>query len=110
MADGEQAEQAQILREIPVEWEIPDSPAPYATNLVVQHTEHEFRISFFQVEQPILLGEEEERDRQAEAVEMVPARCVARVIVSATKMEDFVNVLQENFGRYKNTYERRQTS
>ncbi|MDQ7025720.1 MAG: hypothetical protein Q9P01_02015 [Anaerolineae bacterium] len=42
---------------VPVDYEInEDTPRGYATNLVVQHTEHEFIISFFNIEPPLVLG------------------------------------------------------
>jgi len=48
-------------RGLPIKWQIPeDLISRYATNLVVQHTEHEFTISFFEAEPPILLGTPED--------------------------------------------------
>lgn len=34
--------------ELPIDWHIPDNMVSrYATNMVIQHTEHEFVVSFF---------------------------------------------------------------
>jgi hypothetical protein len=80
---------------IPIEWHFPESLASrYATNLVVQSTEHEFVISFFEMRQPIVLGSAEDRKAQLEQIKSVRAECVARIIVAAEKMPEFVKVLQ----------------
>jgi hypothetical protein len=74
----------------------PDLPSLYATNMVVQHTPHEFIVSFFNVQPPALLGTPEEKAQQLEAVDSVPAQCVARIVVAARRMGDFIQVLQDN--------------
>jgi hypothetical protein len=43
-------------------------PSVYATNITVQHTRHEFVISFYEAHLPMILGSEEEREAQLEAV------------------------------------------
>jgi hypothetical protein len=43
--------------ELPIEWHIPDSLVThYVTNMVVQHTPHEFIISFFDIKPPLIVG------------------------------------------------------
>lgn len=62
---------------IPVEWHVPDDLAShYATNLVVQHTEHEFNIFFYEIRPPLLIGSPEEVREGLEKVELVRANCV----------------------------------
>lgn len=72
----------------------------YATHIVVQHTEHEFIISFFEVQPPVLLGMPEEIEARLEQIESIRADCVARVIVAAERMPEFVRVLQDNLDTY----------
>jgi hypothetical protein len=83
-------------RALPIEWQFPPNlVSHYATNLVVQRTEQEFVISFFELRQPILLGSTEEKESALASVNSVPAVCVARIIVSSTRMPEFVRVLQD---------------
>jgi hypothetical protein len=86
---------------VPIEWRIPrDIASRYATNMVVQHTEHEFVISFFEAYSPIVLGGPEERKAALEQIESVPAVCVARVIVAPKRLQEFIQVLQDNLDKY----------
>lgn len=88
--------------EVPLEWHFPDSIiSRYATNLVVQNTEHEFILSFFEFNPPIVLGTPEERREQIEKLETVRGECVARIIVSPERLPNFINVLQDNLKRYQ---------
>jgi len=80
---------------VPIQWHVPeDLTCQYATNLVVQHTEHEFVISFFRTAPPLIVGTPEETRAQLEQIGYVRADCVARIVVAASRMPDFVQVLQ----------------
>ncbi|MHB1296158.1 MAG: DUF3467 domain-containing protein [Anaerolineae bacterium] len=79
----------------------------YATNLVVQHTEHEFILSFYEAEQPLLLGTPEENKTYLEDMGHVRATCVSRVIVAAGRMKEFMRVLQENHAAYEEKSEKK---
>ena len=97
------AEQEPTRREyaIPLEYHVSaDVQSKYATNLVVQHSEHEFLIHFFEARRPLLLGSPDEIDSKLESLKSVRAECVARIIVTADRMPDFVDVLQKNLERY----------
>jgi Protein of unknown function (DUF3467) len=99
---AEQTPQTQETVTLPVKWQFPpDVISRYATNIVVQHSEHEFTISFFEVQKPIILGTPAERKAQLEQTEFVPMVCVARVIVSASKMPEFVKALQANLAGHQ---------
>jgi hypothetical protein len=76
-------------------------PSVYATNITVQHTPHEFVISFYEAHPPVILGSAEERDAQLQAIDHVYAPCVARITVAASRMESIVKALQENLDRYQ---------
>ena len=60
-----------------------NQPSVYATNITVQHTPHEFVISFYEAHPPVILGSLEEREAQLEAIDRVYAPCVARITVAA---------------------------
>ena len=86
--------------ELHYEWNIPDDiVARYATNMVVQRTEHEFIISFFEVKPPLFLGSPEEIIEQTKKLDSVRANCVAQVIVAADKMPSFIEDLETNLKR-----------
>jgi hypothetical protein len=79
----------------------PDFPTKYASNLVVQHTEHDFTITFFDIRPPLLLGSADDKIRQLEGIEAVKAAPVARIVVAASRMHEFVQVLQDNLKTYR---------
>jgi len=86
---------------LPIDWHIPDALIPrYATNIVVQHTEHEFVISFFEIPPPILLGSPDEQAAQARGLTSVRAECLARIVVSPSRMPEFLDVLQGVFAAW----------
>ncbi len=78
-----------------------DMPPQYANTLVIQHDQHDFTITLFDVRPPILLGPPELKEKQLEALETVRARCVGRFVVAATRMHEFVQVMQDNLQMYQ---------
>ena len=88
------------LVELPIEWNVPDDlVARYATNMVVQKTENEYIISFFEINQPIILAEPEKIEEYLKGLKSIRANCVARIIVAADKMPSFVSALDTNLKR-----------
>jgi hypothetical protein len=86
---------------LPIEWFVPeDIRSQYATNMVVQHTDQEFLISFFEIEQPILLGEAEEIKAKLEQRGKARATCLARFVLTPERMKHFVSILNENYDRF----------
>ncbi len=79
----------------------PNLPTLYATNFTVQHTDHEFVVSFYEARPPLLLGTPEEVAAQLQKVGAIQANCVARIVVTPGRMTDFVEVLQKNFSRFQ---------
>jgi hypothetical protein len=90
----DQDEQPQEL-ELPIEWYVPESvSSQYVTNMIVQYTEHEFVISFFDTKPPLIIGVPSKEALQN--LKSIRAECVARIIVSPDRMPGFVNALQTN--------------
>lgn len=86
---------------IPLEWHVPEElPTHYATNLVIQHTEHEFFITFFELVPPITLGKTPE---EITRIESVRARALTRVAVSPKRLEEFIQVMQDNLAKYRSS-------
>lgn len=87
--------------QVPIEWHISeDIDSKYATNLVIQHSEHEFIINFFEMRHPLILGDPDQVRKQWEKLESVRAECVARIIVSPDRMQEFINVMQADLNKY----------
>ena len=98
----EQAEgNGQVERiEVPIRWENPENiQVAFAEHIVVRHTKHEFIIRFFQVmESP---GTLEEQKEIIASQESIAARCVASIGISAGTMAVFLEVLQDNYQKYR---------
>jgi hypothetical protein len=93
------AEQEQIS--LPIEYVVGDAlPSQYVTELVVQHNQENFILSFFEIRPPILLGSADTRKAALENLDHIEAHCHARLVIPAGKMADFVRVMQENYERW----------
>jgi len=87
--------------QVPIEWHISeDIDSKYATNLVIQHSEHEFIINFFEMHPPLILGAPDQVREQWQKIESVQAKCVARIIVSPDRMQEFIDVMQAGLNKY----------
>jgi len=87
--------------QVPIEWHISeDIDSKYATNLVIQHSEHEFIIDFFEMRHPLILGDPDQVREEWEKLESVRAECVARIIVSPDRMQGFINLIQAELNKY----------
>ena len=89
-------------KSVPIEWFVPDEVVTkYATNMVVQHSEHDFTLLFFEAQPPIIVGPTDQKQKALESVKSVTARCVARIVVAPARMKEFIRVLSENLTRYE---------
>jgi len=80
---------------VPINWNVPDNIITrFASNMVVQILESEFKISFFEVAPDIKLALE------GRTPDEVQANCIASIIVSADKLPSFINLLQNQYGIY----------
>lgn len=74
----------------------------FSNHVTVQHTnEGEFTISFFEVVQPLLLGEPDDVAKQFAELDVAPANCLARVVVSAARMQRLIGALITNYEIYE---------
>jgi hypothetical protein len=86
---------------LPIEWHVPDDlVSRYASNVLIQHTEHEFVLSFFELQPPLTVGSPEEQVAQLEAIGAVRAECVARIIISPARIGAFIEALTSNHEKY----------
>jgi len=86
---------------IPISWNIPDGSLGYANNIVIQHTDTEFILMFFQTLPPVILGTQEQQVAQLAEVKSVQAHCVASVIIPAGKMAEFIGIMQTNLEKFR---------
>jgi hypothetical protein len=92
------------IEEVPVrvEYEITENtPRGYATEMIVQYTQHEFILSFFNIEPPIILGTDEEKVEQLKRIDHLTARGIVRLTISPERMENFLRVLNRHFENYQ---------
>lgn len=80
---------------VPLKFHIPDDIITrFASHMVVQTLENEFKVSFFETNPEIILDDQEPSKE-------VQANCVASIIINANKLPTFINALQRQLARYK---------
>lgn len=83
-------------RQIPIEWVFPeDLTSGYATNILVQIGQNEFFISFFEMSPPVIMNAAD-----LDTIESVQAYCIARIIVTPDRLNEFIAVLQKQLNLY----------
>jgi len=88
-------------KKIPIEWHVPeDIASQYANNIVVQHTNNEFIVSFFETLPPLIIGSSENIRSQIDEVKEVRAKCLARIIIAPNNMKNFIQVLNGSFAKF----------
>lgn len=90
-----------IEKGVPIEWHVPEEiVSQYANNMVVQHTDNEFIVSFFETLPPLIIGSPEDTRAQFDEVKEVRAKCLARIIIPPNKMKDFIQALNGNLAKF----------
>ena len=80
---------------LPIEWHVPEGlMTPFATNMLVQIIENEFKLSFFELKPAIRV------DASAPLPEKVRADCVASVIITADRLPKIIEALQVQYNNY----------
>lgn len=86
---------------IPINWHYPEGlKSVYSTHVVVQHTDHEFYVSFFDAPPPIVMGSPEELQSKLESIEEISISCVARVVISPERMPELIAILENNYAHF----------
>ena len=95
MAKNKNVETIKQGKKVPIKFHIPPSIITrFATNMVIQTFENEFKISFFEVKPEIRL------DPSEKLPDEVLADCVASVIVTADRLPSFIEILQMQLDKY----------
>src|SRR5688572_1110258 len=63
-----------------------DTPLSHANQLIVQHHNEEFFLTFFSVSLPVIWGEREERLQQIQTHRMIRPTCVAKLVLTPAMM------------------------
>lgn len=78
-----------------------DLQSHFVSNAIVQHQPEYFTLSFFEAWPPPILAPTEEEQRAAfKALASVEALCVARFVITPSKMREIVAVLKDNLEKY----------
>ncbi|MEX0999300.1 MAG: DUF3467 domain-containing protein [Thermodesulfobacteriota bacterium] len=86
--------------ELKIEYIIPDYViSRFATNITVQKIENEFKVSFFELKQDILLDEEDKKKMIERGT--VRADCIASIIITADRMPKFINAMSQQLNKYE---------
>lgn len=98
MSDNPILKTVQIIRRYP-----DDLQSHFVQSLVIQHQPDYFVLSFFEVWPPPILGETEaEKHKLLEELDNIEAKCVARLVVTPDRMEEFLRLITENYSKYAN--------
>jgi len=74
--------------------------AIHANNVLIQHTDHEFVITFFEVLPPVVTPDPARQARELARIKSVQARAVARIVMSPGRAKEFMAALQDNLANY----------
>jgi hypothetical protein len=93
---------------LPLLWlDVDDAEISFVNQLVVQHHENDFILTFGHVAPPMLVGTPEENRRRAENIPYVPVKTVKRVGMTPDRMEQFIAVMVDNYRRWSERQGRR---
>jgi hypothetical protein len=62
--------------------------------MLIQNIDNEFKISFFEIKPPIVLGPSDPHPKE------VRAECVASIIVTSDRLPKFIDALQKHLDKY----------
>jgi len=101
-------EQKEQQLSLSIEWNIPDNIiARFATNIVVQRMENEFKISFFETKPPIILSDED-REKLKKAG-TIRADCIGSIIVTPDRLRKFIQTMDKQLSEYNIKQEKKES-
>jgi len=78
----------------------------FVSALIVQHQPDNFILSFFEIWPPPILGTSDEEKKEAfKKLDRIDAKCVTRLVVTPTKMREFIALLKENMKNYELSFQ-----
>lgn len=86
---------------LPIQWIFPENQhGIFANHAIVQFDTHEFHLSFFEVRPPVLLGSDEQKQSILEQMDVIEAKCVARIVISRDRMPGVLKMIADNVERH----------
>ena len=78
-----------VNRPIQIRWNVPPYiKTQFASHMVVQKLENEYKLLFFEMKPPIRISSEESVPQE------IPADCIASIIISDKKFPSFIKAMQ----------------
>lgn len=74
-------------------------PSNIATNIIVQHFQENFKVSFYEIKPDIILSEEDKSKMEKRGT--LRADCVGSFIISHGDFRKFIDVMQEQLNKYE---------
>ena len=105
MSEAEQEKETPTLTNLSIDWHIPENAqSRYANNVLVQSTQHEIIISFFETQIPPLIGTATENAARLKEIGSVRADLVSRIIVAPGILPAMISALQTGLETYQDAY------
>jgi hypothetical protein len=88
--------------QVPLAWVgLDELPVVVSNQALIQHNaEDEFVLAFGHASPPPLVGSDEEKLEQLRQISFVPVRVIARFGLTRRRVEELIDILQENLRRY----------
>jgi hypothetical protein len=87
----------ELGRLVPVIWVgLDDVPIMFANQFVIQGAGSELTLTIGQLAPPMLLGSEDERRQQAEAISYIPVKPLSRVSLTTERLAELIDVLSQH--------------
>src|SRR5258707_12171947 len=92
-----------MVHKVAIEYVFPDNiPSHFVSQVVAQFQEDHFILSFFELWPPAIIAEtDEEKLAALKAIDRVQAKCVARIVITPTKMQELLGVLSTNYAKFQ---------
>ncbi len=97
MAEKKKKKDDEAISELilPIEYQFaPDITSRYVNHCLIQWGEHECKLSFFDLESPLIGGSEQQKLEQVKKLTSVRAACVGRIILSRDFVPKLIDLLQ----------------
>ena len=65
----------------------------FANHMVVQSDENTTYLSFFTLQPPLMIGDQDEVEKQINELDEVPAHMVAQVVIPRDRLQNFVDAM-----------------
>lgn len=99
--EPKEQEEAGVISK-PIQFVYPDPTITRFSNYaLVQRDNDSFVLTFFDVHKPAFIGPDEEKKKQIEKIESIPAFCIARIVLTPDHFKRLVLVLQKHLERFE---------